>query len=88
MGCAFSVCGIPKDTNSEKHVVLRTSDSLTLMVKGHDRIKLVPLRKSLEVVVVERRNSQGKIIPEAMLVQQSVLQQEHQDRSAPREHHR
>ena len=78
MGCIFSVCGVPNDTNGEKHIVLRTSDSLTLMVKGHDRVKLVPLRKSLEVVVVERRNSKGKITPEAMLVQQTTLQQEHQ----------
>lgn len=78
MGCVFSVCGLPEDTNKEKTIVLRTSDSLTLMVKGRDRIKLVPLRKSLEVVVVERRNSRGKITPDPLLVQQNSLQQEHQ----------
>ena len=77
MGCILSVCGIPKDTDTEKHIVLRTSDSLTLMVKGRDRIKLVPLRKSLELVVVNRRNSQDKVIPDPLLIQQNSLQQEH-----------
>ena len=77
MGCVFSVCGLPKNVIKEKNIVLRTSDSLTLMVKGHDRVKLVPLRKSLEIVVIERRNSRGKITPDPLLVQQNSLQQEH-----------
>ena len=78
MGCVFSVCGLPENEIKEKNIVLRTSDSLTLMVKGTDRVRLVPLRKSLEVVVVERRNSRGKITPDPLLVQQNSLQQEHQ----------
>lgn len=78
MGCLFSCFGIPKNADKEQNIVLRTSDSLTLMVKGRDRIKLVPLRKSLEVVVVDRRNSQDKVIPDPLLIQQNSLQQEHQ----------
>ena len=71
MGCIVSVCGIPKYTESEKHVVLRTSDSLTLMVRGRDKVRSIPLRKSLEVVVVERRNSKGNVRPNPFLVQQN-----------------
>lgn len=70
MGCFYSCFGIPEKVSGEHHVVLRTSDSLTLMVKGRDRVKLVPLRKSLEVVVVNRRNSKGDVRPDPMLVQQ------------------
>ena len=75
MGCILSVCGFPKNAYKEQNIVLRTSDSLTLMVKGRDRVKLVPLRKSLEVVVVDRRNSQDKVIPDPLLIQQNSLQQ-------------
>lgn len=62
MGCML---GIPNDTK----IHLDTQDELTLLVKGKDTIRLVPLRKSLDVVVIERKNSKGHIVKEPMLVQ-------------------
>ncbi len=83
MGCILSVCGFPEKVTGEQHVVLRTSDSLTLLVKGKDRVKIVPLKKSLELVIVDRKNSKGDIRPDPMLVQQVEPQIER-----PREHSR
>ena len=65
MGCFIS--RFPKE--KEQHLVLRTSDSLTLLVKGSDRVRVVPLRKSLEVVVVNRRNNKGDVKPDPILFQ-------------------
>ena len=70
MGCILSVCGLPK---GEQHIKIEPEDSMTLMIKNKDFVRLIKLRKSLDVVVVKRGE-----IKEPVLIQQSSLQQEHQ----------
>ena len=77
MGCILSVCGFPK---GEQHIMIEPQDSMTLMIKNKEFVRLVPLRKSLEVVVVKRGD-----IKEPVLFQQNYLQQ---DRAEPRQHQR
>lgn len=74
MGCIVSVCGVPK---SEQHVKIEPEDSMTLMIKNKEFVRLVKLRKSLDVVVVSRKD-----IKEPVLFQQNYLQH---DREEPRE---
>ena len=70
MGCILSVCGLP---NGEQHIKIEPEDSMTLMIKNKEFVRIVKLRKSLEVVVVKRGE-----IKEPVIIQQSSLQQEHQ----------
>ena len=75
MGCIFSVCGLP---NGEQHIKIEPEDSMTLMIKNKEFVRIVKLRKSLDVVVVKRNN-----INEPVLIEQV-----YPERSAPREHQR
>ena len=75
MGCILSVCGFPK---AEQHIKIEPEDSMTLMIKNKEFVRIVKLRKSLDVVVVSRKD-----IKEPVLIQQNYLQREE-----PREHSR
>lgn len=75
MGCILSVCGVPK---GEQHIKIEPEDSMTLMIKNKEFVRLVKLRKSLDVVVVKRNN-----INEPVLIEQDRLPP---DRPEPRQH--
>lgn len=77
MNCLFSCFGIPK---GEQHIKIEPEDSMTLMIKNKEFVRLVKLRKSLEVVVVKRGD-----IQEPVIIQQNSLPP---DRPEPRDHQR
>ena len=78
MGCLYSCFGIPNDTK----VHINTDDDLKLLITSKDTVRVVPLRRSLDVVVVKRNN-----IKEPVLIQQEHLRIE-PDRPEPRRHQR